>query len=221
MKKLLPPTIALLIACATAVPALCKQKKQIPDFFASPDTQTGAPAFNNRPAQMPTADVMLGLTGEAPRMDVINRLPSLSSAQRKQINDLVKGMDEQTRPLKKKIDTLRRKISERKSGKAPVIASTSGPSKLPVAAADPDDDEENGNTLSPEEMQKRMEELQGQLKTTSKNIGAQFKSILSPEQLSDMEGMTRGSLNLHPAPEEPKPAKPNKPSGLPPTLLAK
>ena len=189
-------------AFAPAQSALARSKPKI-NFFAAPESQPApVPSYSgNRTASPTDANSMIGATGESPRTDLIRSLPSLTNDQRKQLSAAFDDERKQTQPLSRKISTLQKLIRDRKNKKssatAPDTATIAANRDTSVRPKTDDDETELASAFStPEEMQAQVETLKGVVKEHSIELSRAIMSILSPEQLKELEAMRKGTLMI-------------------------
>ena len=214
------------------------------DIFSTPDAQN-PPTFagRNRPApsnQPP--DPLFGPGGDPPGRDAIRAIPSITGPQMKELDDIINHNRDSITPLQQEVASLRRIQDQRKKQGLPGAILGSG---IPAAAPDtlhrdggmgmmsmmeasPDAGSGSGfSDDSDDSIKARMDSLNQQIGEIRAQQWPQIRSMLSPQQISQLQQMRNGRLLIastsatdvpEPPPDKPAPKPASRTPMMPPIL---
>lgn len=190
------------------------------DIFSTPDTNV-APTFAGRIQANSSGGSLVGATADPPDRDALLAIPSITGQQRGQINSLFQQERDANRPLQGEIESLRRILNERKSTKLPsLISQGSMPPLAPPAMQGMmigDSDFGGAPTTfandSEDSMKARIDALRDQIKDNDYRLWQNCQSLLSPDQLNQLQEMRLGQLLIssNASTNVPEPVTPPKP----------
>jgi hypothetical protein len=147
-----------------------------------------------------------GADGSEPSLDIIKRLPSLTNPQRKAFDKMQAASRVQKASIQDGIKSMQSQLKNRQASSIKSMSVT-GPKAHAIVAASPPKD--NNVDLQPSEMQQegmmqeqvpeeeikaRIQNSTDQIKEANKQLWQSCTSILTPQQLDELDKMRHGQL---------------------------